>query len=210
VADPLRLLHCCPISDGAAAVVLRREHTRVRVAGIGQGWTRSLSGSVPPDELSCDPDAAQGRLPPWPASPPPACRRRRIHDAFAPFELDLREDIRPLPGKAGRATLDGDTALDATPRESIRRPQARGHPMAATGLAQIVECVWQLTGKAEDGSSMRGSASPLHRGLATNTLGSRCWRPRDRIHRGIALPPLRNGRGAAPPYCTRHPYPCIP
>src|SRR5688572_24435243 len=37
VADPLRLLHCCPISDGAAAVVLTAERDRVRVAGIGQG-----------------------------------------------------------------------------------------------------------------------------------------------------------------------------
>src|SRR5437773_417402 len=37
VADPLRLLHCCPISDGAAAVVLTAQPTPVRVAGIGQG-----------------------------------------------------------------------------------------------------------------------------------------------------------------------------
>src|SRR2546429_6859804 len=37
VADPLRLLHCCPISDGAAAVVLTADRSAVRVAGIGQG-----------------------------------------------------------------------------------------------------------------------------------------------------------------------------
>src|SRR5262245_4499929 len=37
VADPLRLLHCCPISDGAAAVVLTAERTGIRVAGVGQG-----------------------------------------------------------------------------------------------------------------------------------------------------------------------------
>src|SRR6059036_498313 len=42
VADPLRLLHCCPISDGAAAVVLTAARAAVRVAGIGQGTdTRS-------------------------------------------------------------------------------------------------------------------------------------------------------------------------
>src|SRR2546422_1616129 len=40
VADPLRLFHCCPISDGAAAVVLTAERASVRVAGVGQG-TRS-------------------------------------------------------------------------------------------------------------------------------------------------------------------------
>jgi len=37
VADPLRLYHCCPISDGAAAVVLTAERATVRVAGVGQG-----------------------------------------------------------------------------------------------------------------------------------------------------------------------------
>src|SRR5215831_3755599 len=37
VADPLRLFHCCPISDGAAAIVLTAEPRAVRIAGIGQG-----------------------------------------------------------------------------------------------------------------------------------------------------------------------------
>src|SRR5947207_9717703 len=37
VADPLRLYHCCPISDGAAALVLTAERAPVRIAGIGQG-----------------------------------------------------------------------------------------------------------------------------------------------------------------------------
>src|SRR5439155_1066356 len=37
VADPLRLFHCCPISDGAAALVLTTEPAAVRIAGIGQG-----------------------------------------------------------------------------------------------------------------------------------------------------------------------------
>ena len=37
VADPLRLFHCCPISDGAAAIVMTSEPAEVRIAGIGQG-----------------------------------------------------------------------------------------------------------------------------------------------------------------------------
>src|SRR5437867_2881201 len=37
VADPLRLFHCCPISDGAAALVLTTEPAAVRIAAIGQG-----------------------------------------------------------------------------------------------------------------------------------------------------------------------------
>src|SRR5438309_904743 len=46
-------------------------------------------------------------------------------------------------------TLDGETALDGRlPVNPSGGLKARGHPLAATGLAQIVECVWQLTGRA--------------------------------------------------------------
>ena len=70
-----------------------------------------------------------------------------IHDAFAPFELISLEDIGLFPaGKAGPATLNGETALDGRlPINPSGGLKARGHPLAATGLAQIVECVWQLT-----------------------------------------------------------------
>jgi acetyl-CoA C-acetyltransferase len=94
-----------------------------------------------------------------------------IHDAFAPFELISLEDIGLVPpGKSGRATLDGDTALDGRlPVNPSGGLKARGHPLAATGLAQVVECVWQLTGKAE-GRQLDGRVALAHSigGLATN------------------------------------------
>jgi acetyl-CoA acetyltransferase len=73
-----------------------------------------------------------------------------IHDAFAPFEIVSLEDVGLFPaGKAGAATLDGETALDGRlPINTSGGLKARGHPLAATGLAQIVECVWQLTWRA--------------------------------------------------------------
>jgi acetyl-CoA acetyltransferase len=73
-----------------------------------------------------------------------------IHDAFAPFELISLEDVGLFPpGKAGPATLDGETALEGRlPINPSGGLKARGHPLAATGIAQIVECVWQLTGRA--------------------------------------------------------------
>jgi len=72
-----------------------------------------------------------------------------VHDAFAPFELISLEDLGLFPpGKAGRATLDGDTAIDGRlPINTSGGLKARGHPLAGTGIAQIVECVWQLTGR---------------------------------------------------------------
>jgi acetyl-CoA acetyltransferase len=74
-----------------------------------------------------------------------------LHDAFAPFELISLEDTGLVPsGKAGRATLDGETAvggrLPVNPSGGLK---ARGHPLAATGIAQLVELVWQLRGRAE-------------------------------------------------------------
>jgi acetyl-CoA C-acetyltransferase/acetyl-CoA acyltransferase len=95
-----------------------------------------------------------------------------VHDAFTPFELISLEDLGLVPpGKAGRATLDGDTALDGRlPVNPSGGLKARGHPLAATGLAQIVECVWQLRGRAEGRQVPDAARALAHSigGLATN------------------------------------------
>ena len=94
-----------------------------------------------------------------------------LHDAFAPFELIALEDIGLVPpGKSGTITLDGETALDGRlPINPSGGLKARGHPLAATGLAQIVECVWQLVGRAE-GRQLSARVTLAHSigGLATN------------------------------------------
>ncbi len=171
IADPLRLLHCCPISDGAAAVVLTAERTRVRVAGIGQG-TEALAVRQRPSLTSFRATQAAARAA-FAMAGFPAARVdfAEVHDAFAPFELISLEDLGLLPtGKSPRATLDGDTALDGRlPVNPSGGLEARGHPLAATGLAQIVECVWQLTGAAE-GRQLDARVGLAHSigGLATN------------------------------------------
>jgi acetyl-CoA C-acetyltransferase len=171
VADPLRLLHCCPISDGAAAVVLVAERRAVRVAGIGQG-TDTLALRHRHDLTSFRATQAAARAAYAMAGFGPArVDFAELHDAFAPFELISLEDTGLVPpGKAGRATLDGETALDGRlPINPSGGLKARGHPLAATGLAQIVECVWQLTGRAE-GRQVSGRVALAHSigGLATN------------------------------------------
>ena len=171
VADPLRLLHCCPISDGAAAVLLSATRSRVRVAGIGQGM-EALAVRQRANLTSFRATQAAARAAFAMAGFPPArVDFAELHDAFAPFELISLEDIGLVPpGKAGRATLDGDTALDGRlPINPSGGLKARGHPLAATGLAQIVECVWQLTGRAE-GRQLDGRVALAHSigGLATN------------------------------------------
>jgi acetyl-CoA C-acetyltransferase len=172
VADPLRLMHCCPISDGAAAVVLTSSPGAVRVAGIGHGadtlavrHRRELTTFVA-TRMAAREAYAMARF------GPEAVDVAEVHDAFAPFELISLEDLGLLPaGKAGRATLDGDTALDGRlPINPSGGLKARGHPLAATGLAQIVECVWQLTGRAHGRQlpSPRRALAHSIGGLATN------------------------------------------
>jgi acetyl-CoA C-acetyltransferase len=171
VADPLRLLHCCPISDGAAAVVLTAERAGVRVAGLGQG-TDTLAVRHRRDLVSFRATQAAAREAFAMAGfGPERVDFAELHDAFASFELIALEDIGLVPpGKAGQTTLDGETALDGRlPINPSGGLKARGHPLAATGLAQIVECVWQLTGQAE-GRQLDGRVALAHSigGLATN------------------------------------------
>jgi acetyl-CoA C-acetyltransferase len=171
VADPLRLLHCCPISDGAAAVVLTAERARVRIAGIGQG-TDTLAVRHRRDLTSFKATQVAARAAFAMAGFGPArVDFAEIHDAFAPFELISLEDVGLVPpGKAGRATLDGETARDGRlPVNPSGGLKARGHPLAATGVAQVVECVWQLTGRAE-GRQLDARIGLAHSigGLATN------------------------------------------
>jgi acetyl-CoA C-acetyltransferase len=171
VADPLRLLHCCPISDGAAAVLLTGERGTVRVAGIGQGSDtlalrhRDVITSFRATQAAAREAYAMAGF------GPERVDVAELHDAFTPFELISLEDTGLVPpGKAGRATLDGETATDGRlPVNPSGGLKARGHPLAATGLAQLVECVWQLTGRAE-GRQVGGRVALAHSigGLATS------------------------------------------
>jgi acetyl-CoA C-acetyltransferase len=173
VADPLRLYHCCPVSDGAAALVLTADPAPVRIAGLGQG-TDTLAIRHRRDLTSFAATQAAARAAFAMAGfGPGRVDFAEVHDAFAPFELMALEDIGLVPpGKAGRATLDGETALDGRlPINPSGGLKARGHPLAATGIAQVVELWWQLTGRAE-GRQLDGRVALAHSigGLATNNF----------------------------------------
>jgi acetyl-CoA acetyltransferase len=171
VADPLKLYHCCPISDGGAAVVLRAERTRVRIAGIGQGMDtiavryRSDLTAFRATQMAAE---AAYRMAGFGAE---RVQVAELHDAFAPFELISLEDTGLVPpGKAGRAILDGDTNIGGRlPVNTSGGLKARGHPLAATGIAQLVELVWQLRGTAGGRQvDARVALAQSIGGLATN------------------------------------------
>lgn len=173
VADPLRLYHCCPISDGAAALVVTRDRTAVRIAGFGQG-TDSIAVRYRSDLTSFHATRAAAQAAYQMAGfGPERVDVAELHDAFSPFELMSLEDTGLIPaGKAGRATLDGETALDGRlPINPSGGLKARGHPLAGTGLAQIAELVWQLRGEAagRQVQARVGLAQSIG-GLATNNF----------------------------------------
>lgn len=167
VADPLRLYDCCPISDGAAAAVLTRDRRRVRVAGIGRGADHmalrhraSLTSFRATQEAARRAYAMAGRT-------PRDIQVAELHDAFGPFEVITSEDVGFFePGQGVRALARGRTALDGDlPINPSGGLKARGHPVGATGLAQIVEISWQLRGEAE------GRQVDARVGLAQSTGG---------------------------------------
>jgi acetyl-CoA acetyltransferase len=171
VSDPLRLFHCCPISDGAAAVLLTAEPAPVRIAGVGQG-SDTIAVRYRTDLTSFRATQAAAEAAYRMAGfGPERVEVAELHDAFASFELIALEDTGLVPpGKSGRATLDGETMIGGRlPVNPSGGLKARGHPLAATGIAQIVELVWQLTGRAggRQVEARVGLAQSIG-GLATN------------------------------------------
>jgi len=151
IADPLRLYHCCPISDGAAAALLTAEEQQVKVAGIGHGTDHpALRHRDSLTSFRATVAAAQ-RAYKMADKRPGDIQVAEVHDAFAPFEIISTEDLGFFPpGKGARALVKGRTALDGDlPINPSGGLKARGHPVGASGLAQIVEIVWQLKGEAE-------------------------------------------------------------
>jgi len=168
VADPLRLYDCCPTSDGAAALVLHagdEGDVVVRACESAVG-THAVAERDDPLEIASVRTAGErafdaadrGR-----ADVDVAC----IHDAFTVLELLELEELGFYDtGTAWRAAMDGDTALDGElPVNPGGGLKARGHPLGATGVSQLVELVWQLRGEAD------GRQVDCETGLAVNVAG---------------------------------------
>ena len=166
VATPLRLYDCSPITDGGAAVVLTSEKTDVRLAGVGQGTGplslrgREIFTSFPATR------AAAARAYQMAETSPQGIDFAEVHDAFTPFEIITTEDLGFFaPGKGGDAVLEGVTAAEGRlPINPSGGLKARGHPVGASGLAQIVEVVKRLRDES-------GSKRQFNRGLTQSTGG---------------------------------------
>jgi acetyl-CoA acetyltransferase len=150
VSEPLRLFDCSPISDGAAALMLTSRNTDVSVAGLGHASDRlelrfrdSLT-SFGSTRRAAEKAFNNARL------KPDQMDIAELHDAFTPFELISSEDVGFFePGGAVSAVEKGDTELNGKlPINPSGGLKARGHPVGVSGLAQIIEIVWQFRNEA--------------------------------------------------------------
>ena len=174
VADPLRLYDCAPISDGACAVVLTSKKKEVKVKGLGHATdTLSLAHRDSLTSFRATQIAAKNAYSMANISAKDV-DVAEVHDAFAPFEIIDTEDLGFFErGKGGSALSQGITALSGDlPINTSGGLKARGHPVGASGLAQIIEIYLQLTGCAQkrqvDGAKI-GLAQSIG-GLANNNL----------------------------------------
>jgi acetyl-CoA acetyltransferase len=147
IVHPFTLLMCSPISDGAAAAVLvspevaQRLGSRVRVAA---STARSAADGLKVSALAARAAYEMAGLGPQDID------SAEVHEAAASAELTLYEQLGFAPEGEGPALIrSGATRLGGTlPVNTSGGLLARGHPIGATGLAQIYEAVSQATGRA--------------------------------------------------------------
>jgi acetyl-CoA acetyltransferase len=155
IADPLTLLMCSSISDGAAAAVLCSTDLAARFTGktpvrIASCMLRSgiyrLPGDDRPDSATMCAFAAYEKA----GIGPEDLDAVELHDAMAPAELILYERLGLCaPGEGPRLIDEHVTTLDGrVPVNPSGGLCSRGHPVGATGLLQVCELVWQMRGEA--------------------------------------------------------------
>jgi len=175
VSTPLRTYDCAPITDGAVAVLLTSEKRLIRVSGVGHA-TDTLAVRHR-DSLT---SFKSTRLAAWQAYNmarvnPSDVSFAEVHDAFTTFEIIGTEDLGFFPPKEGwKAVEEGVTSIKGKlPINPSGGLKARGHPVGASGLAQIAEVVWQLRGEMEPSRQIPGARIGLTQnigGLANNNL----------------------------------------
>jgi len=158
VADPLRILDCSPITDGAAAAVLCPVEMAarlgakqpVKILGIGHGTdTIALHARRSFAELASTESAARMAYEAA-GKTPDAIDVAEVHDCFTIAEIMATEAVGFFEkGQGGPGVQAGETAIGGRiPVNPSGGLKSKGHPVGATGVAQIVEIVEQLRGEA--------------------------------------------------------------
>jgi len=173
VADPLKLYDCCPFTDGGAAVILAseevaRKHRRaVWVLGTAAASDSMLLGDKKDLSRVTATERAAKAAYQQAGKSPADVDVVELHDCFTIAEIVATEGLGLFePGAGGIAAERGWTSLGGkVPVNPSGGLKSKGHPIGATGAAQIAEIVTQLRGEA--GPRQVGGA----RTGVTHTLG---------------------------------------
>jgi acetyl-CoA C-acetyltransferase len=176
VADPLTVFDCAPISDGAAAVVLcplemAKDYTSNPIKVLACSQSSDTLALYQREDI-CTFKATQvaaKRAYEVSGLGPKDIQVAEVHDNFTISELLALEDLGFFPrGKAGEAVMEGRTHLGGDIAVNTSGGlKARGDPIGATGVAQIVELVMQLRGEAG-----KRQVTDVRHALAHNVGGS--------------------------------------
>jgi len=160
IARPLRLLHCCPLSDGAAAIILC---TRDKLKSKGKALT--VAASVLTSGVYGDENAITSlKFPPSVGTVGLSAQQAYEISGYGPEDMDVVQaydtmapselwDIEKLgfckKGEAPKLLREGELDIDGKlPVNTDGGLMARGHPLGATAGGQICEIVMQLRGQA--------------------------------------------------------------
>ncbi len=170
IAEPLTLLQCCPTTDGAGAAVVgrprgRRREVMVRSSAMVSGalWDHRSKAVWGFDSV------ARAAAPAFAAAgvSPGEIDVFEVHDAFTIGEIVTLEALGVAPmGQGAELAQSGYTHRDgAQPVNPSGGLLTRGHPLGATGTAQLAEIVAQLRGECGD------RQVPRHRIGVVETMG---------------------------------------
>ncbi|RCK72200.1 MAG: 3-ketoacyl-CoA thiolase [Ignavibacteriae bacterium] len=158
VADPLRLLDCSPVTDGAAAVIVASAEV---AKNIKKDFVRVIASAQASDTIALHSRESFTKLGSVVKAAEKAYRMAgikpkdvnlvEVHDCFTIAEIVVSEDLGFFEkGKGGEAVEQGLTSIEGgkIPINTSGGLKSKGHPVGATGIAQIIEVYEQLLGKS--------------------------------------------------------------
>jgi len=176
VADPLTVLDSSPVSDGAACVILasmdiakKVKKPAVKVIGTGAATdTLALHAREDITTLGAVKKSAEAAYM-MAGLKPSDINLAEVHDCFSIAEICIIEELGFVEkGKGGLFTEEGHTSLNGRiPINPSGGLKSKGHPVGATGVAQVVEIVEQLRGEVK-----RRQVENAKIGLTQNMGGS--------------------------------------
>jgi acetyl-CoA C-acetyltransferase/acetyl-CoA acyltransferase len=176
IADPLKLYDCCPFTDGGAALVLaseevaRKRPRAVWVLGTAAASDSMLLGDKKDLSRVMATERAAKAAYQQAGKNPGDVHVVELHDCFTIAEIVATEGLGLFePGTGGIAAERGWTSLGGKiPVNTSGGLKAKGHPIGATGAAQIAEIVTQLRGEAGP-RQVAGARTGLTHTLGGNT-----------------------------------------